>query len=244
MQPLEQRPKRLIPFPGRRQAEGRKAVVRGKGQERREQRHDVRLGQVVLSQVVDQPVEPVGRRLVAAEAEKPLEEVDDRVEAAVLVVRRTTPFDDGRALCGLDAGRRRVGGGLARVTGLLQDMLLDRVHQPRLAQARLADEQHDLAHALLGLLPAVLQQADLVVAAGQRREPRPLRDLDGVEVLAESLHQEEFDGLRDPLDLAVAEAGAVEIAADQPVRGRGDDDLAGLGDVLQPDRHVAGLPHQ
>ena len=193
--------------------------------------------------MADQPVEPVGRRLVAAEAEKPLEEVADRVEAAVLVVRRTTPFDDGRALCGLDAGRRRVGG-LARVTGLLPDMLLDRVHQPRLAQARLADEQHDLAHALLGLLPAVLEQADLVVAAGQRREPRPLRDLDGVEVLAESLHQEELDGLRHPLDLAVAEAGAVEMAADQPVRGRGDDDLAGLGDVLQPDRHVAGLPHQ
>ena len=66
----------------------------------------------------------------------------------------------------------------------------------------------------------------------------------GFHVLAESLHEEELDGLRDPLDLAVAEARAVEVAADQTVRGRGDDDLAGLGDVLQPDRHVACLTHQ
>jgi len=41
-------------------------------------------------------------------------------------------------------------------------MPLDRVHQPRLTQARLADEQHDLAHALLGLLPAILEQADFI----------------------------------------------------------------------------------
>ena len=57
-------------------------------------------------------------------------------------------------------------------------------------------------------------------------------------------HPEEFDGLRDALDLAVAEAGAVELAPDQPVRGRAAHDLAGLGDVLQPDRHVPRLPHQ
>src|SRR6516165_9847528 len=62
----------------------------------------------------------------------------------------------------------------------------------------LADDQDDLTHALLGLLPAVLQQADLVVASGQRRQPRALRHLDGVEILARSLHQEELDGLRDP----------------------------------------------
>ncbi len=103
--------------------------------------------------------------------------------------------------------------------------------------------RHDLTHAFLGLLPAVLEQADLVVATGQRCEPRTLRDLDGVQVLAEPLHQEELDRLRDPLDLAVAEARAVEMAADQPVRGRGDDDLAGLGDVFQPDCHVASLAH-
>ena len=70
------------------------------------------------------------------------------------------------------------------------------------------------------------------------------RRLDRVAVLADSLHQEQFDGLRHPLDLAVAEADAFEMAADQPVRGRAANDLAGLGDVLQPDRHVSRLPDQ
>jgi len=32
------------------------------------------------------------------------------------------------------------------------------------------------------------------------------------------------------------------MASDQPVRGRGDDDLPGLGDIPPPDRDVAGLP--
>src|SRR5262249_9942435 len=76
---------------------------------------------------------------------------------------------------------------------LSRDVLFERVHQSRLAQARLADDQDDLTHALLGLLPAVLQQADLVVAAGQRRQPGRLRDLDGVEILADSLYPEELD---------------------------------------------------
>ncbi len=31
------------------------------------------------------------------------------------------------------------------------------------------------------------------------------------------------------------------MAADEPVRGRRDHDLAGQGDVLQPDRHVTSL---
>ena len=35
-----------------------------------------------------------------------------------------------------------------------------------------------------------------------------------------------------------------KLALDQPVGGLGADDLAGRGDVLQPDGHVPGLPHQ
>ena len=51
-------------------------------------------------------------------------------------------------------------------------------------------------------------------------------------------------GCDDALELAAAEAGAVEVGPDQPVGGPGADDLAGLGDILEPDRHVACLPHQ
>ena len=62
--------------------------------------------------------------------------------------------------------------------------------------------------------------------------------------LADPLDQEEFDGLCHALDLAVAEAGAVELDPDQPVRGRAAHDLTGLGEILQPDRHVPCLSHQ
>ena len=148
----------------------------------------------------------------------------------VLVVRRATPLDDGRVHLPFDH--------------LPQDVLLQGVHHAGLAQARLADEQDDLAHALLGLLPAVFEQVDLVIAAGQRREPGRTRRLDGAAGLADPLDQEEFDGLCHALDLAVAEAGAVELDPDQPVRGRAAHDLAGLGEVLQPDRHVPRLSHQ
>ena len=53
---------------------------------------------------------------------------------------------------------------------LPQDMLLQGVHHAGLAQARLSDEKDNLAHAFLRLLPAVFQQVDLVITAGQRRE--------------------------------------------------------------------------
>ena len=182
------------------------------------------------SRRLNQPVEPGRRRLLTAEGEGPLVEVDGRVQPAVLVMRRATPLDDGRVHFPFDH--------------LPQDVLLQRVHDAGLAQARLADEQDDLAHALLGLLPAVFEQVDFVIAAGQRREPGRARHLDGATGFADPLDQEELDGLGDALDLAVAEAGAVELGPDQSVRGRAAHDLAGLGEVLQPDRHVPCLSHQ
>jgi hypothetical protein len=107
-----------------------------------------------------------------------------------------------------------------------------------------ADEQDDLAHALLGLLPSVLEQVDFVIAAGQRREPSRARRLDGAAGLADPLNKEESDGLGYALDLALAEAGALELDPDQPVCGRAAYDLAGLGEILQPDRHISCLSHQ
>ena len=66
-------------------------------------------------------------------------------------MRRAAPFDDGCVHFSFNH--------------LTQDVLFQRVHEARLSQARLADQQHDLTHAFLRLFPSVLEQADLVVAA-------------------------------------------------------------------------------
>ena len=158
VQPVQHGSKRLFPLADRRQRKRRKAVRRRQRQQRRPQRDGLRPGQVVLLQSVKHPVEPVLRRLLSIEGQSPLVEVDGRVQPRVLEVRRAAPLDDGRVHFPFDH--------------LPQDVFLHRMHQARLAQARLADEQDDLPHALPGLLPAIREQADLVIAARQRRQLR------------------------------------------------------------------------
>src|ERR1700677_2766067 len=111
------------------------------GEKRCPERYHLRPGQVILLQAAEQAVEPGLRRVVLVEGESPLVEVDGRVQPRVLETRRAAPLDDGRVH--LAFGQ------------LPEDVLLQRVDQARLAQAWLADEENDLAHALLGLLPAL-----------------------------------------------------------------------------------------
>ncbi len=120
---------------------------------------------------MEQPIEAGPRRLFGAEGEAPLVEVDGRVQPCVLEVRRAAPLDDGRIHLSFDH--------------LAQDMLLHRVYQARLTDARLAGEKNDLPNPLLGLLPAILEQADLVIAAGQRCKPGRPHRLDGAAGLAD-----------------------------------------------------------
>jgi hypothetical protein len=48
--------------------------------------------------------------------------------------------------------------------------LRERLHETRLAQARLPHHEEDLAHPLLSLLPPIFQQTQFGIAARQRRE--------------------------------------------------------------------------
>ena len=95
-------------------------------------------------------VEPGLGPIVAAEAGRALQEADHGIERAVGVVRRAVVTE------------RRV--------GLVREPLAQCAHDPRLADPRLAREQHHLALALLGALPSIRSRADLVLAADQRRE--------------------------------------------------------------------------
>ena len=153
LQPVQHRPERLFPLPRRRERQ------RGKSSEVGSDSSDAHSGTVsrprqsVLLEAVEQPLEPGLWRLLAIERERALVEIDGRVQPRVLEVRRAAPLDDGRVHLSFHH--------------LSQDVLLHRVNQARLAQARLADQQHDLPHAFAGLLPAIHQQADLLVTAGQ-----------------------------------------------------------------------------
>ena len=61
---------------------------------------------------------------------------------------------------------------------LTLEPLAQRPHEARLADAGLARQQHHLALALLGSLPALEQQADLVLAADKRRQARSVQRLE------------------------------------------------------------------
>ena len=95
-------------------------------------------------------VEPGVCPVVAGKPGRALQEADDGIERAVGVVRRAV------------VAERRV-----RLAG---ETLAERAHDPRFADPRLTREQHYLAFALLGALPPVREQIDLVLAADQCRE--------------------------------------------------------------------------
>src|SRR5262245_26564802 len=83
--------------------------------------------------------------------------LDDGIEGTVLVVRRTAEFDAGGAFG--------------------YDLLFERLHQPRLANAGLATEQDDLPFAAFRLCPPLAQQANFQISADQRRQSCIDRDL-------------------------------------------------------------------
>ena len=156
VQPVQHRPKGFFTLPDRRQRQRRVAIRDRERQQRRPQRDGLGPGQIVLLQAVQHQVEPGLRCDLAVEAEGSFVEVDGRIESRVLEMGRAAPLDDG--------------GVHVTFHHLSQHVLLHRVDQARFAQARLADQQDDLAHALLGLIPAILEQADFPIAARQRRQ--------------------------------------------------------------------------
>jgi hypothetical protein len=99
-------------------------------------------GQGRRPQTTEEAIELRLSRFLEAEVKGSLVKVNGRVQPRVLEVGRAPPLDDRRVHLPFDH--------------LPQDMLLQRVHQTRFAQARLADEQYNLAHAFVCLLPTIL----------------------------------------------------------------------------------------
>ena len=182
------------------------------GERQREQRGDERhhLGRREL-RVREPRLEPTQLALgivVRLEPQSLLDELDQRVEGAPLAVGRAAALEPA-------VGRRG-------------QPLAERLQQARLAEARLARDQHRLPIALLRLLPAGDQQPQLLVAPDQRGEHARVH----VEAAAHTgrlQHGVGMDRRGDALERRGAEIVQQEHARDEPLRGTADHHRVGRG---------------
>ena len=89
--------------------------------------------------------------------EEALEQVDDRVQGAMLIVRQTTAFQPRMWLAG--------------------DMVLEDLHQAALANASLTAQQDHLPLPLFAPVPAFKEEADFLLAPDQRRQTTRTHDI-------------------------------------------------------------------
>ncbi len=149
---VEQRLELLLPFALRTEVE-----VRGRARQRQQlaQQRDIVVIFCPSGEQRPQFAELLFDRIIADKSGGVFELRDKRMERAVLVVRRAEiPQADMR---------------------LGSDILGERRRQPRLADARLAGDQHHPSLAALRLLPAADEQLDFLLAPHERRLPRAQR---------------------------------------------------------------------
>ena len=94
-----------------------------------------------------------------------------------------------------------------------------------------------------GLLPAILEQAHLLVPARERRDRRRVRRLVWAACGGGPVDLKQLDRLRHAFDFPRAELGAFESAPDQAVGRLGAQDLARDGHIFQPNGDVPCLAH-
>ena len=184
------------------------------GQQCRKQRDILDGVEFDLCQRALQLRDPLLRRHVGA-AEALTAPFGDRVQRRVLQELRTAPFDPG-------------------MRGVAQPRL-EFLHQPRLAQARLANDQHQLPVAPPRTLPAPQQHGELLVTTDQRREtalPRAASDT------ARPHQAEQGHRLRHAAESVTAALLGDEQAGDLPQHPRRHHDLARLGGSLRAGRDV------
>ncbi len=230
LQPFDQCSESLFSLPRGSQRKRRKPIRCRQREQRGPQRHDLRPGHVVLFQAFEQPVEASRRRVLSPEIECPLEIVDRWVQPGVLKIGRAAPLD-----------HRRIGRPLARP---FLDVFLQRVDEPRFPQAGLSNEEHNLPHPLLSLFPAILEQADFVIATGERRKFARRRRVNQTGPRGDSVDAEKLNGAGRAFYVLPAQARALKATPKQLVRVLGANELAGHGQVLQAEGDVSRLSDQ
>src|SRR5262249_25202234 len=143
----------------------------------------------------------------------------DGVQWSVLQKLRTTPFDPA-------------------VPRLAQPRM-EFLYEPRLAQSRLADDQHQLAVALPRPLPAPPQHGDFLITTRQRRETA----LPGAASAAARPHDPIKDyRLGHPFEVMAATLLGDKQPRDLALHSRRDHHCAGFGQSLRPRSDVRHVP--
>ena len=106
-----------------------------KRQQGGQQRHGIGLREAIVAQRVLEFLQLGCRRILARKLQQPLQVVDDRIQGTVLVIGRAAKLDARRPL--------------------VRKLLFELLHQAGFANPRLAAQQHHLAGARFGLLPAL-----------------------------------------------------------------------------------------
>src|SRR5262249_28494472 len=126
---------------------------------------------------------------------------------------------------------------------LCAEALLQLRNDARLADAGLAQDQHNLAVAGLSAPPAPQQQFNLLLASDQRRQRRSAQCLEPALDDTRTQYLPRLHRLDDALDAGAPEIGISEELADQPSGARRDDDGIRLCQGLQAGGEVWRLTH-
>jgi hypothetical protein len=125
--------------------------------------------------------------------------------------------------------------------GLRREPLAQGLHEARLADARLAREQHDLPLALARPGPAREQERQLLLAIDQGRHARGVQRLKAALGPALARHPPDRGRSGEALEGVAAKVLELEQAAQEPPRAFGDHHRARLGHLLQPGGEVGRL---
>ena len=143
----------LLLLLGRRR-QGGIVVAQRQGEEGGKQGHGLRQRQTILDQEPFQFAQLLLGGLLALKVQRhPLQQINQGIQGAVLVIRGTLTR---RQPC----------------LGLGGHLVRQHLHQARFANPRFAAEQYDLAHTVFDVLPTLLEQPDLLLAAHQWGPPR------------------------------------------------------------------------
>ncbi len=145
---------------------------------------------------------------------------------------------------GMEGTARVVGRGLEdEASRLLPDSPAQLVDETRLANPGLSEDENRLTCPLEGKSPPLLHGLELLLAPHERREAGGRSEraaCPDARIVGDAI---DGDRVRDALEPDGIHARKDEVPAGYTLGCRADDDRSRVGDLLQPRRHVHGLPH-